>query len=70
MQRLAELMRKHTKAELLRMDCAGGLVRHNSPGHRRKDETAAVMNELRAAARPAAARSARVSRPAQEARRY
>lgn len=31
MQRLTELMRKHAKAELLRMAYAGGLVRHNSP---------------------------------------
>ncbi|MEV6503408.1 hypothetical protein [Streptomyces prunicolor] len=30
-QRMNELMRKHTKAELLRMAYAGGLVNHNSP---------------------------------------
>ncbi|GGQ33860.1 Helicase associated domain protein [Streptomyces roseolilacinus] len=53
MQRLTELMRKHTKAELLRMAYAGGLVRHNSPEQWRKDEIAsAVIDiELRAAAR-------------------
>ncbi|MEH0416073.1 hypothetical protein [Streptomyces sp. B21-083] len=46
-----ELIRKHTKAELLRMAYAGGLVRHNSPEQWRKDEiaSAVVDNELRAA---------------------
>ncbi|WP_406257135.1 hypothetical protein [Streptomyces chartreusis] len=55
-QRLAELMRKHTKAELLRMAYAGGLVRHNSPERWRKDEiaSAVVDIELRAAARSVA----------------
>ncbi|MFI7414054.1 Helicase associated domain protein [Streptomyces sp. NPDC049627] len=53
MRRLTELMRKHTKAELLRMAYAGGLVNHNSPEKWRKDEiaSAVVDNELRAAAR-------------------
>ncbi|MFJ9668801.1 Helicase associated domain protein [Streptomyces sp. NPDC101219] len=56
MQRLAELTRKHTKAELLRMAYAGGLVNHNSPEKWRKDEiaSAVVDNELRAAARSGA----------------
>ncbi|MBK3634261.1 Helicase associated domain protein [Streptomyces sp. MBT97] len=56
MQRLTELMRKHTKAELLRMAYAGGLVNHNSPEKWRKDEIAAAVvdNELRAAARSGA----------------
>ncbi|MEU9797022.1 hypothetical protein AB0E27_41875 [Streptomyces sparsogenes] len=49
MQRLAALTRKHTKAELLRMAYAGGLVNHNSPEKWRKDEiaSAVVDNELR-----------------------
>ncbi|MBK3569288.1 helicase associated domain-containing protein, partial [Streptomyces sp. MBT62] len=53
MERRAELMRKHTKAELLRMAYAGGLVRHNSPEQWRKEEiaSAVVDIELRAAAR-------------------
>ncbi|MFE2296406.1 Helicase associated domain protein [Streptomyces sp. NPDC059452] len=53
MKRLTELTRKHTKAELLRMAYAGGLVRHNSPEKWRKDEiaSAVVDQELRAAAR-------------------
>jgi superfamily II DNA or RNA helicase len=52
MQRLAELMRKHSKAELLSMAYAGGLMRHNSPEKWRKDEiaSAVVDIELRAAA--------------------
>ncbi|WP_346096695.1 hypothetical protein [Streptomyces olivaceiscleroticus] len=56
MQRLAELTRKHTKAELLRMAYAGGLVNHNSPEKWRKDEiaSAVVDNELRDAARSGA----------------
>lgn len=56
MKRLTELTRKHTKAELLRMAYAGGLVRHNSPEQWRKDEiaSAVVDQELRAAARAGA----------------
>ncbi|MEU2518857.1 hypothetical protein ABZ732_08730 [Streptomyces pseudogriseolus] len=56
MQRLAELTRKHTKAELQRMAYAGGLVRHNSPEQWRKDEIASAVidQELRAAARAGA----------------
>lgn len=56
MQRLAELTRKHTKAELLDMAYAGGLVNHNSPEKWRKDEiaSAVVDNEFRAAARSGA----------------
>ncbi|MFI5689079.1 hypothetical protein [Streptomyces sp. NPDC051636] len=56
MKRLTELTRKHTKAELLRIAYAGGLVRHNSPEQWRKDEiaSAVVDNELRAAARSGA----------------
>jgi hypothetical protein len=47
-----ELMRKHTKAELLRMAFAGGLVDYNSPAKWRKDEIAATVadQEERAAA--------------------
>ncbi|MFD8174863.1 Helicase associated domain protein [Streptomyces sp. NPDC059709] len=58
MKRLTELTRKHTKAELLRMAYAGGLVRHNSPEQWRKDEiaSAVVDQELRAAARAGADR--------------
>ncbi|GCB53457.1 hypothetical protein SNL152K_10814 [Streptomyces sp. NL15-2K] len=53
-QRMNELMRSHTKAELLPMACAGGLVNHNSPEKWRKDEIASAMVdiELRAADRP------------------
>ncbi|WP_145887642.1 DEAD/DEAH box helicase [Streptomyces sp. BK340] len=53
-RRMNELMRNHTKAELLRMAYAGGLVRHNSPERWRKDEVASniVDIELRAAAQP------------------
>ncbi|AZM57364.1 hypothetical protein DMA15_36420 [Streptomyces sp. WAC 01529] len=49
-------MRNHTKAELLRMAYAGGLVNHNSPEKWRKDEiaSAVVDIELRATARHAA----------------
>lgn len=56
MKRLTELTRKHTKAELLRMAYAGGLVRHNSPEQWRKDEiaSAVVDQELHAAARAGA----------------
>lgn len=56
MKRLTELTQKHTKAELLRMAYAGGLVRHNSPEKWRKNEiaSAVVDNELRAAARAGA----------------
>jgi hypothetical protein len=52
-----ELMRNHTKVELLRMACEGGLVRHNSPDKWRKDEIASTVVdiELRAAAQPAPA---------------
>ncbi|GAA1291682.1 hypothetical protein GCM10009579_65950 [Streptomyces javensis] len=55
-RRIHELMRNHTKAELLRMAYAGGLVNHNSPEQWRKEEIAsAVMDsELRAAARSGA----------------
>lgn len=52
-QRVEELMRNHTKAELLCMAYAGGLVNHNSPEKWRKDESASavVHIELRAADR-------------------
>lgn len=52
-QRLHELMRKHTKAELLRMAFAGGLLDFNNPAGWRKDEIAATVvdqEERRAAA--------------------
>ncbi|GAB3006951.1 hypothetical protein GCM10023080_085880 [Streptomyces pseudoechinosporeus] len=52
-RRMNELMRNHTKAELLHMAYAGGLVRHNSPEQWRKDEIASTVVdiELRAADR-------------------
>ncbi|MFB0620881.1 Helicase associated domain protein [Streptomyces sp. AGS-58] len=45
-QRMNELMRKHTKAELLRMAYAGGLVNHNSPEKWRKDEIASAVVDI------------------------
>ena len=42
-QLMHELMRKHTKAELLRMAFAGGLLNYNNPAKWRKDEIAAVV---------------------------
>ncbi|MER6105149.1 hypothetical protein ABT115_23235 [Streptomyces sp. NPDC001832] len=56
-QRMNELMRNHTKAELLRMAYAGGLVNHNSPEKWRKDEiaSAVVDIEFHAADQPAPA---------------
>ncbi|MFF9127983.1 hypothetical protein ACF09J_32810 [Streptomyces sp. NPDC014889] len=58
-----ELMRKHTKAELLRMAYAGGLVNHNSPEQWRKEEiaSAVVDIEFRAADQTAPGRPAAVS---------
>jgi hypothetical protein len=44
-QRMHELMRKHTKAELLAMAFAGGLVDFNNPRQWRKDEIASVVAE-------------------------
>jgi hypothetical protein len=46
-------MRDHTKAELLRMAYASGLVNHNSPEKWRKDEIASALVdiEFRAAGR-------------------
>ncbi|MGW7359997.1 hypothetical protein ACWGI0_26060 [Streptomyces sp. NPDC054802] len=67
MSRKNELMHKHTKAELLHMAYAGGLVNHNSPEKWRKDEIASTVVdlELRAADRPAPARpTAITARPA------
>jgi hypothetical protein len=40
-----ELMRKHTKAQLLKMAFDGGLVDFNSPAKWRKDEIAATVAE-------------------------
>ncbi len=56
MQRMNELMRNHTKAELLRMAYAGGLVPYNNPEKWRKDEiaSAVVDTEFRTANQPAA----------------
>jgi superfamily II DNA or RNA helicase len=45
-QRMNELMRNHTKAELLRMAYAGGLVNHNSPEKWRKDEIASAVVDI------------------------
>lgn len=52
MSRMNELRRNHTKAELLRMAYAGGLVSHNSPEKWSKDEIASTVVdiEFRAAA--------------------
>lgn len=44
-QRMHELMKKHTKAELLRMAFAGGLLDFNNPAQWRKDEIAATVAE-------------------------
>lgn len=44
-QRMHELMRKHTKAQLLKMAFDGGLVDFNSPAKWRKDEIAATVAE-------------------------
>ncbi|EST36840.1 hypothetical protein M878_00135 [Streptomyces roseochromogenus subsp. oscitans DS 12.976] len=72
MQRLTELMRKHTKAELLRMAYSCGLVNHDSPEKWRKDEiaSAVVDIELRATARSAPTRpAAGTARPVPAKRR-
>ncbi len=45
-QRMNELMSNHTKAELLRMAYAGGLVNHNSPEKWRKDEIASAVVDI------------------------
>lgn len=47
-QRMHELMRKHTKAQLLKMAFAGGLTDFNSPHKWRKDEIAAVVADQEA----------------------
>ncbi|GAA2644196.1 helicase associated domain-containing protein [Streptomyces vastus] len=47
MSRLTELMRRHTKAELLHMAYAGGLVNHNSPEKWRKDEIASAVMDIK-----------------------
>ncbi|MEU8516338.1 hypothetical protein AB0C76_32865 [Kitasatospora sp. NPDC048722] len=54
--RIHELMRKHTKPELLRQAYALGLARANAPEQWRKDEIATTLAELeqRAAQRKAA----------------
>lgn len=44
-RRIHELMRHHTKAQLLQMAFAGGLVDFNDPRNWRKDEIAAVVAE-------------------------
>ncbi|TSB32094.1 helicase [Streptomyces benahoarensis] len=49
-QRLRELMRTHTKTELLRMAYARGLVPYNSPEKWRKDEIASTLVDLEARA--------------------
>lgn len=65
-RRMHELMRNHTKAELLRMAYAGGLARFNSPEKWRKDEIASTVVdiELRTADQPAQARSVEDTTPA------
>jgi superfamily II DNA or RNA helicase len=64
-QRMRELMRKHTKAELLRMAYAGGLMNHNAFEKRRKDEIASTLVdiELRTAVPTDQARSAEDTTP-------
>ncbi|MEV0226770.1 hypothetical protein [Streptomyces sp. NPDC050704] len=66
MQRMNEPMRNHTKAELLRMAYAGGLVPYNNPAKWRKDENASTVvdTEFRTADQPGPARrSHRTARP-------
>ena len=47
-QRMHELMRTHTKAQLLEMAFAGGLVDFNDPRKWHKDEIASVVAEQEA----------------------
>ncbi|MFJ9026707.1 Helicase associated domain protein [Streptomyces sp. NPDC102259] len=63
MQRMNELMRNHTKAELLRMAYAGGLVPYNNPAKWRKDEIASTVvdTEFRTAHQAAPALPAAVT---------
>ncbi|WP_055637198.1 DEAD/DEAH box helicase [Streptomyces griseoruber] len=63
MQRINELVRNHTKAELLRMAYAGGLVPYNNPEKWRKDEIASTVvdTEFRTADQPAPARPTAVT---------
>ena len=63
MSRMNELMRKHTKAELLRMAYAGGLVNYNSPAKWRKDEIASTVvdTKSRTADQPALVRPTAVT---------
>lgn len=70
-RRMNELVRKHTKAELLRMAYAGGLVPHNNPEKWRKDEIASTVvdTEFRSADQPAPARPAAVTAPPAPKRR-
>ncbi|GAA3352188.1 hypothetical protein GCM10017744_000060 [Streptomyces antimycoticus] len=65
-RRMHELMRNHTKAELVGMAYAGGLVRFNSPEKWRKDEIASsvVDIELWTAVQPDQAWSAEETTPA------
>lgn len=62
-RRMNELMRKHTKAELLRMAYAGGLMPYNNPEKWSKDEIASTVvdTEFRAAHQPAPARPGAVT---------
>ncbi|MEU0061493.1 hypothetical protein [Streptomyces sp. NPDC006334] len=49
-----ELVREHTKADLLCMACAGGLVNHHSPEKWRKDDIATAVVDIEfGAGRPA-----------------
>lgn len=63
MQRMNELVRNHTKAELLRMAYAGGLVPYHNPAKWRKDEIASTVvdTEFRTADQPAPAPPAAVT---------
>lgn len=49
---IGELMRKHTKPQLLSMAFAGGLVDHNQPARWRKDEIVAVVADQKLASQP------------------
>ncbi|MGW0836586.1 Helicase associated domain protein [Streptomyces prunicolor] len=62
-RRMNELMRNHTKAELLRMAYAGGLVPYNNPEKWRKDEIASTVvdTEFRTADQPAPALPAAIT---------
>ncbi|MCX4617355.1 MULTISPECIES: hypothetical protein [Streptomyces] len=65
-QRMNELMRNHTTAELLHMAYTGGLLPYNSPEKWRKDEIASAVVDIesRATDRPTPDRPTATARPA------